>query len=196
MRPSIQAANKFTRNITVLVGSFGLILVVLAVVYFVRRAKANRKAQEAVNALLNGSTPATGAPGGYSPVTGTPPILPPTNPDGTPITTPTDPVPQVPVPAVVGLPEWLITLLWKANEASNKQNLSTTEKNQYACEVSNNVLGITLDQVRLLKSTYKEWYKRDLATDVKGWYCGGGWLDLGCPNNCTQVINRLNSAGI
>jgi hypothetical protein len=193
MRPSIQAANKFTRNITLLVGSFGLILVVLAVVYFVRRAKANRKAQEAVNALLKGSTPATGAPGGYTPVTGTPPILPPTNPDGTPLNPPANnTTPPVVTPTQVsGLPEWLVTLLWKANDASS----TTSQSNIYACEVSNNIMSITLDQIKLLKIKYKEWYKRDLATDVKKWYCGGGLLDFGCPNKCENVINRLNSAG-
>jgi hypothetical protein len=161
-------------------------------VYFIRRVIANRKAQQEISELLKGKTqpPNTNSAGGV-------------NPDGSPNNVPSGGSSggsgQAPgggsAPQPSTLPEWLVTLSWKSNEVVNPNNYSTHQKMQYACEVSNNIMGITLEQVRLLKTTYQQWYGRQLVDDLSKWQCGGGTFDFGCPNTCDTVKKRLISAG-
>ena len=154
----------------------GVVLVVIAVVYFVKRAIANAKASAEVDKLIQGQTNVSGNPVVVT-VPGTNPV--PTGANGTPVINP---------PAQ--LPEWLVVLLWKANDASDG-----TFNDGYQCEVSNNIVTRNDEQVRQLVSVYKEWYGRSLKSDIQKWkWCGGEALDLffGCPNTCTIVIQRLD----
>ena len=154
----------------------GLVLVVIAVVYYVKRAIANARASAEVNKLIQGQTNVSGQPVVVT-VPGTPPVQ--TGASGAPVINP---------PA--SLPEWLVALLWKANDASDG-----TFNDDYQCEVSNNIITRSDDQVRQLVVVYKEWYGRELKSDIQKWqWCGGQLLDnlMGCPNTCAKVIERLN----
>ena len=124
----------------------GVALLVVAVVFYVRRAIANAKASAEVEKLINGQTNVSGQPVVVT-VPGTNPV--PTGANGAPVINP---------PAQ--LPEWLVALLWKANDASDG-----TFNDSYQCEVSNNIMTRNDDQVRQLKMVYKEWYARELKTD-------------------------------
>lgn len=192
IRISTPTANNgsFKKNVTLLLLAFGAILLVLALVYFIRRMIANRKAQQEISELLKGKTQPPNSAGGVRP-DGSPNNVPSGGSNGGSGQTPGGG--SAPQPST--LPEWLVTLLWKSDQVVSKTNYSTHQKMQYACEVSNNIMGITLEQVRLLKTTYQQWYGRQLVDDLSQWQCGGGTFDFGCPNTCATVKKRLISAG-
>jgi hypothetical protein len=156
----------------------GVALLVVAVVYYVRRAIANAKASAEVDKLMNGQTNVSNQPVVVT-VPGIPPVQ--TGANGTPV-----------INQPSQLPEWLVTLLWKANDASDG-----TQNDNYQCEVSNNIVTRNDDQVRQLKKVYHEWYGRELKFDIQNWkWCGGGFFELnalmGCPNDCAKVIAKLD----
>lgn len=166
----------------------GITLIIVALVYYVKRAIASAKSQAEVDKLLAGQITVTGQPTTTTPTPGQT-----TTPSGTP-TTPasTNSGPILNPPS--SLPDWLVSLLWKTN--AEMKNDATIHGMGNKCEITNNIMTIDNTQLKLYKQVYKEWYGRDVVKDIKKWlWCGGGIMDnlTGCPYKCEQAITKLNN---
>lgn len=141
-----------SRLIWWLLFGFGGLVILLVVVFYVKRVIAYRQAQNA----LNDKQPAK-------------PTNPSTNTDGTPAIPGEDT--QNEQPSAQPLPTHIETLCWMANEIALNGG-----KSDWRCEVCNNAETLGESDILLWASTYQIWYGRNLKDDLNG----ENYKDCGC----------------
>ncbi|MBC7778081.1 MAG: hypothetical protein H7246_21795 [Phycisphaerae bacterium] len=154
--------------------AFGIGVVLLVVSYFIRRSMAMKKAEQSV--ALEKYQQGQVSPAGN-------PVLPPTS--TPPINAGTVPLPQV----VNDIPSYIETLCWMTREI-----VKTGGTSDWRCTVCNNVKSLGENDLRLWASVYKNWYGRDLKTDLndqKYFDCGCVPFFCGCGKPDMSRINSL-----
>lgn len=157
---------------------FGMVFVVMAIVWLVRKAKQPPQP--------GGGNQAPGPqfpPYNPAPSTSTPPYIPtnnPNNPNSGGGVNPTD----------------VYNVNWSyVQELAWKMHDTYFDRGSYKCELTNGIIEMGVHDLRALNETYRKWYNRNLKTD----YCqkiqsSGCWTSFwdDKPNKACNRLNNLN----
>lgn len=159
---------------------FGVVLVVMAIVWLIRRSKQTQ--QQAGN---GNQAPGTQFPP-YNPApsTSTPPYVPKNNPNN----------PNNPSNGGGVNPNDMYNVNWAyVQDLAWKMYDTYFDRGGYKCEITNGIIEMGANDLRALNETYQKWYNRNLKTD----YCqkiqsSGCWTSM-WDDKPAKACNRLNN---